>query len=857
MPLDDVYIHFQYAREMAAGEPYVYNPGLPPTSGATSFLYPYMLAAGYLLGFQGLNLGLWAMLLGMVALACSTWLVYRLVLAFGAPGWLAVLAGILFAMSGPVSWHFMSGMETGWVILFTLGTLYSLIIYPHPLTPSPLHGEGGQMRARHVIVLASLLALIRPEGGILAALAMMALWTQVRKVGAGTRYISSLLIPILAIGVQPLVNLLLTGSAVASGNAAKSVFGVIPFAWGVVIGRILDQWRQLWTELLTGSSPREGLYIAPLMLVVAGIGIIRLLWERRWRAVGLVLIGWLAIGTLAVSTLDTAFWHFKRYQMPFIALLFPLAGWGLVGIWDFAWGSAETAKKMGSTPSGLYRIYTVLTTVFRDPITDIYVRRERADLPNLGVVILRGGMICGSVFAFVVAVSTAVQFLHHYALNVDYIYQQPLQMARWLEANTPPDAVIAVHDVGMIRYLGGRTTLDIVGLTTPGAADYWRNGPGSVAEFLIQQRPDYIASYGHGHGFGLGMLADTSLYGAPLASFPVDLDDRYNVALAADFQGIYQPEWVKIFDNRLMYQGNVSHYRDGLLQDGYLSDYVNVGNINSERVANYGWPNENDFHGFSSEVHEFDYMGACIAVIRPCSVIDGGRSIDKEETFTMNTTPGEDAILITRIHPFQPGSFDVYADDYLVGTRIISAIPGTWLEIMTLISSKFIASEKTHFRIVPHISDGYYMPYYHWLMQGTYQTEQAPREKLTEFQDRAIVVISASIDYRPDNHNQVIIFVEWYTDGSAQGDYKVFVHMLDDSDQIVAQSDVYPGNGTLPPGNWLPGVLRDTIMVDLGQTPPGKYHVAIGLYDPYTFERLPPAGGDDRNRFFIGDVEIE
>src|SRR4051794_27227274 len=79
MPLDDVYIHFQYAKQMALGQPYIYNPGLPATSGATSFLYPYMLAIGYLLGFQGLNLGLWAMLLGMVALVGSTWLVYRLV----------------------------------------------------------------------------------------------------------------------------------------------------------------------------------------------------------------------------------------------------------------------------------------------------------------------------------------------------------------------------------------------------------------------------------------------------------------------------------------------------------------------------------------------------------------------------------------------------------------------------------------------------------------------------------------------------------------------------------------------------------------------------------------------------------
>ena len=87
MPLDDAYIHFQYAHQIAAGQPYVYNPGLPPTSGATSFLYPYLLAVGDLLGFRALHLGWWAMLLGVVALASSAWLVYRIVALSGIGCW--------------------------------------------------------------------------------------------------------------------------------------------------------------------------------------------------------------------------------------------------------------------------------------------------------------------------------------------------------------------------------------------------------------------------------------------------------------------------------------------------------------------------------------------------------------------------------------------------------------------------------------------------------------------------------------------------------------------------------------------------------------------------------------------------
>src|ERR1700690_1366144 len=56
LPLDDAYIPFQYARVLADGHPFQYNPDQPPTSGATSLLYPVILAAVYKLGFTGLQL---------------------------------------------------------------------------------------------------------------------------------------------------------------------------------------------------------------------------------------------------------------------------------------------------------------------------------------------------------------------------------------------------------------------------------------------------------------------------------------------------------------------------------------------------------------------------------------------------------------------------------------------------------------------------------------------------------------------------------------------------------------------------------------------------------------------------------
>ncbi len=329
MPLDDAYIHFQYAHQIAVGQPYVYNPGLPPTSGATSFLYPYLLAVGDLLGFRGLNLGVWAMGIGAVALAISAWLVYRIV-RLTAPDWLALVFAAAFALDGWIEWHFMSGMETGVAILFTLLTLYAVL----------------DRRLRLSVIAMTLLALIRPEGGLLAVIAagivlVSALREAPIKAQSGIfgrlgiprpwlwrREWLLLLIPVLAVGVQPLVNLLLTGSAVASGNAAKSLFGIVGTDFGAIVGRVLDNFERMWREFLT-----QYLYIFALALVGWGA----MLARKRWRLAAIMIALWLLAGTAAISTLDTAFWHFKRYQMPLIALFFPLAGWG----WAFVYRQGQ------------------------------------------------------------------------------------------------------------------------------------------------------------------------------------------------------------------------------------------------------------------------------------------------------------------------------------------------------------------------------------------------------------------------------------------------------------------------------------------------------------------------------------
>ena len=675
LPLDDVYIHFQYAKQIANGQPYVYNPGQPATSGATSFLYPYLLASGYLIGFQGLNLGLWALILGAAAMLGALCLVYRLARAFDAPHWLAVLSALIFGLSGAVNWHFFSGMETGLMMLLTLATLDSF----------------AERRFWPFILSASLLALTRPEGSFLAVIAVVLWFVTARQSSAshpGPRF--TLVIPILAGFVQPAINLAFTGSIVATGNSAKSVFGLIPFHWDLVLGRIAGNFGRMWAEFTTSVSPREGLYFPYLIGPLAFMALFWSLLKRdRWQT-SLLVILWLLAGTAAIATLDTAFWHFKRYQMPLIALFFPLAAWTLTQF-------IQTGKQKPAARK--YAAYI------------------------LGA----GGIL--------IALSTSAAFLHHFALNVDYVYLQPLQMARWLQANTPADAVIAVHDVGMMRYLGDRTTLDIVGLTTPDAAAYWRNGPGSVAEFLMQENPDYIASYGEGHGLGLGMIAQTSIYGKPLAEFPVTLDPNYNVALAADYQGIYGRWNPKNNADRaqIIPQHNT--------HDMVVVNSINVANLASEQAHRYQFHSSERLAGFPTEVHELNTTGCPSSA---CIVVDGGRHIDLEESFVAQTLSGKDALLVTRLLPQdQPGTFDVYLDDRLVAKRWIPAVPGKWLEVATLLAGDQV-TDKTQIRIVPDNTQGQYTAYYHWIYQGSYPSPAKPDHMAASFQNGSFSLLQFS-----------------------------------------------------------------------------------------------------------------
>ena len=100
----------------------------------------------------------------------------------------------------------------------------------------------------------------------------------------------------------------------------------------------------------------------------------------------------------------------------------------------------------------------------------------------------------------------------------------------------------------------------------------------------------------------------------------------------------------------------------------------------------------------------------------------------------------------------------------------------------------------------------------------------------------------------------------WHALDTPQFDYKVFVHIVDSDDRIVAQLDAQPLDGSYPTSIWSPGeVIVDEHIVS--PIPQGEYRVYIGWYRHLEdgWERLPIVSegvSTAADRFLLGTITL-
>jgi hypothetical protein len=118
-PLDDSWIHLHFARNLAAGAGFSYNPGVP-VAGSTAPLWTLLIAAAALVAGPTLVL---AKVLGVLATVAAGMLTWRAARAWGASLPVAAAAGVGLVLTGALGWGSLSGMEVSLAAALTAGAL--------------------------------------------------------------------------------------------------------------------------------------------------------------------------------------------------------------------------------------------------------------------------------------------------------------------------------------------------------------------------------------------------------------------------------------------------------------------------------------------------------------------------------------------------------------------------------------------------------------------------------------------------------------------------------------------------------------------------------------------------------------
>jgi len=159
VPLDDAWIHFQFARNLALGNGFSFNPGYP-VPGSTAPLWTLILAGAYKVFGDGFPL--LGQILSSVTFFTTVLFTFLLGRDIIGKAWAASLAAALVALNGRMAWAALSALEVG---LFCTVTLLAVRTY--------LSGRALGQYSLWAACLFGFSGLCRPDGYLLFALSVV------------------------------------------------------------------------------------------------------------------------------------------------------------------------------------------------------------------------------------------------------------------------------------------------------------------------------------------------------------------------------------------------------------------------------------------------------------------------------------------------------------------------------------------------------------------------------------------------------------------------------------------------------------------------------------------------------------
>ena len=454
VPLDDAWIHFQFARNLARGDGLSFNPG-QPTSGSTAPLWTLLLAGVYLVGGRFPVAG---QLLSAVCFLAALAATYALGKHLTGNRWAAWLSGAVVATNGRFVWAGLSALETCLFATLSLLAISAYLGSQHwperaragsKISPAPpVYGSAHRYRLR-TAALFGLAALVRPEGYLLFALALADFVVRVgesasRRVGesasrrmGGWRRVPLVPVILFAAIVLPYLvfSLHTSGHFLPNTYHAKAVFDFRPDL-----------------VFLSGAAQYliwDNLFLLPFYVLGLGILLRPASLPSLW-SVGLPLV---------YAFLHTGLYQHGRYLIPLIPCN---AAIGIAGLLE--------AQRMAARRGWRWRAGE--TRFFRK---------------NLVSVLVSLLVVAGTAWHLPAMASK-------YTWNVDNINQMHVALGHWVVENTPPDAVLALNDIGAITYISERQIVDLAGLVTPEIVPLLRTSDraSQLADFMAERGVQYV-----------------------------------------------------------------------------------------------------------------------------------------------------------------------------------------------------------------------------------------------------------------------------------------------------------------------------------------------------------------------------
>jgi arabinofuranosyltransferase len=443
LAVDDAFITYRYAQNLATGKGLAYNVGRP-TLSTTAPLYALILAAGAWLWPDPSSLPVVANGLSAVALWVAAGLVFFLGRREGTP-WVGALAA-LFQVAYPLLWLSL-GLETALFLALGLGALTA---YRRGRLPG-------------AAILLALATMTRGDGLVLAAVVAadyalswlahrrtrtMAVLRELetpgalrRGLGAAVVYVAVML-PLLAWLVWQFGSPL---PATLEAKVSQAKLGVT----GFYAHTTYLQGLGILARARMAQSP---LYVLFVPAVVAGVIVM-------WRRAGWVrlIVAWGAAHLLGYTLLGVSpyYWYYAPLVPAFVCA-------AALGIVEISRALARRGARRAWGASVLWAAALLLALARSD-----WAMAQALDGP-------------------VPAPDDPVSKVLPEAKAGPYE-----QAGRWLRHHTPASALVGVTELGIMGYYAGRPMVDFLGLLEPDVSTALARG--DLYWALLRYQPDYLA----------------------------------------------------------------------------------------------------------------------------------------------------------------------------------------------------------------------------------------------------------------------------------------------------------------------------------------------------------------------------